>query len=100
MLTNVFAGLTFATAISGLCLYLVGAFRLGRLLRFVPSAVTGGFLGATGVVVFLAAFKLAAGYNVLSLASHLSESQVIIKLAAALGFFLAYQLAKPYIAGP
>lgn len=39
---------TAATLVSGALLYGLGALRWGSYLRFVPSFVIGGFLGATG----------------------------------------------------
>ena len=34
--------------ITGACLWLLGRFRLGRLVRFIPYPVAGGFLAGTG----------------------------------------------------
>jgi len=101
MITNVMAGITLATLASGLCLYLVGVFRLGQTLRFVPAAVSGGFLCAAGVVVLLASLKVATGRDVIDAASHIAnDPKAALRLAAATGFFLAYQLARTRFRGP
>ncbi len=40
--------ITLATLLTGVTLYLLGRFRLGQLVRFVPFPVIGGFLAASG----------------------------------------------------
>lgn len=37
-----------STMLTGLCFWLLGHFRLGRLVRFIPYPVGGGFLAGTG----------------------------------------------------
>ena len=101
VITNVMAGITLATLVSGSALYLVGAFRLGQTLRFVPAAVSGGFLCAAGVVVLLASLKLATGRDVVDMVSHVANDQkAALRLAAAIAFFLAYQIARTRFRGP
>lgn len=46
MTVVVLIGLT--TALMGLCFYLLGRYRLGNLVRFLPYPVIGGFLAGTG----------------------------------------------------
>jgi SulP family sulfate permease len=50
-----------ATLLSGLTLYLLGAFRCGEYFRFVPYSVVAGFLAATGVFLFLGGTRIAIG---------------------------------------
>jgi sulfate permease, SulP family len=53
------AGLAAATLLTGLSLFLLGWRRLGRLVRFAPYPVVAGFLAATGVLMLLAAVRMA-----------------------------------------
>ena len=40
-----------ATSFTGLCLLALGIFRLGRLIRFIPYPVVGGFLAGMGWLI-------------------------------------------------
>jgi SulP family sulfate permease len=46
-----FAGLVIATQMAGLILLALGAFKLGRLIEFVPYPVTTGFTAGIAVVI-------------------------------------------------
>jgi len=46
-------GLILATALSGLLLFLMGLFRLGTLVRFIPVAVIIGFTNGIAVLIGL-----------------------------------------------
>jgi len=48
-------------ALLGLVLYVVGRWRLGYMMRFLPYTVVGGFLAGMGCLVFLESFRLAIG---------------------------------------
>lgn len=87
-----------ATLASGAMLYIAGVLELGQSMRFVPSPVTGGFLGATGMVLFLASIKLATGQDIarLDLAS-LPGSVAGAKLMAAAALFLSFVVARRVI---
>lgn len=52
---------TAATLLSGLTLYLLGAFRWGEYFRFVPYSVVAGFLAATGLFLCLGGARIAIG---------------------------------------
>ena len=47
-----------ATALTGVLLCTLGLTRAGRAIRFVPYPVVGGFLGATGWVMFVGAIRV------------------------------------------
>jgi SulP family sulfate permease len=49
------------TLATGLVLLLLGAFRLGRLIRLVPYPVVGGFLAGTGWLLLKGGVGVAAG---------------------------------------
>ena len=50
------AGLLLATLLAGVLLLLLGAFRLGRLVEFIPYPVTMGF--TVGIAVVIAVFQV------------------------------------------
>ncbi|MEM7114087.1 MAG: SulP family inorganic anion transporter [Chloroflexota bacterium] len=52
-----------ATTLTGIVFYLLGYFRLGRLIRYVPYPIIGGFLAGTGWLVFLGSLELMTGQS-------------------------------------
>jgi SulP family sulfate permease len=84
-------GLT--TAATGVFLCLLGLTRAGRAIRFVPYPVIGGFLGATGWVMFVGALRVVTDHRLdLSRLPEWLDALVAAKLAAAGAFALALQL--------
>ena len=61
------ANLVIATALSGVLLFLMGLFKLGTLIRFVPVAVVIGFTNGIAVLVALSQLRDALGLTVISL---------------------------------
>ena len=61
------ANLVIATALSGVLLFLMGSFKLGTLIRFVPVAVVIGFTNGIAVLVALSQLRDALGLTVISL---------------------------------
>src|SRR6218665_1200332 len=51
------ANLIIATAMSGVLLFLMGLFRLGTLIRFIPIAVVIGFTNGIAVLIMLSQLK-------------------------------------------
>jgi len=51
------ANLILATAMSGVILFLMGVFRLGSLIRFIPVAVVIGFTNGIAVLIMLSQVK-------------------------------------------
>jgi SulP family sulfate permease len=51
------ANLILATAMSGVVLFLMGLFRLGTLIRFIPVAVVIGFTNGIAVLIMLSQVK-------------------------------------------
>ena len=51
------ANLILATAMSGALLFLMGVFRLGSLIRFIPVAVVIGFTNGIAVLIMLSQIK-------------------------------------------
>lgn len=58
---TVWAAIALGTGTTGLFLYLLGRFRLGRLARYIPYPVIGGFLAGTGWLITRSSFKVMTG---------------------------------------
>ena len=61
------ANLILATAMSGVLLFLMGLFRLGNLIRFIPVAVVIGFTNGIAVLIMLSQIKDLLGMKVASM---------------------------------
>ena len=61
------AHLILATAMSGVVLFLMGVFRLGTLIRFIPVAVVIGFTNGIAVLIMLSQVKDLLGLRVASM---------------------------------
>ena len=61
------ANLILATAMSGALLFLMGLFRLGSLIRFIPVAVVIGFTNGIAVLIMLSQIKDFLGLRVASM---------------------------------
>jgi len=55
------AALAATTLITGLVFYLLGRFRLGKLVRFMPYPVVGGFLAGTGWLLIQGSLSVMSG---------------------------------------
>jgi SulP family sulfate permease len=55
---TLWAGLALSTALTGLALYLLGRFSMGRWIRFIPYPVIGGFLAGTGWLLVSGSFNV------------------------------------------
>jgi sulfate permease, SulP family len=60
-LTTALVILSLGTAITAVAMLLLGGFRLGSLMRFLPYPVMGGFLAATGVLLLTGAADVITG---------------------------------------
>ncbi len=65
---TVWATIIFSTLTTGLFLFVLGWFRLGRWVRFIPYPVIGGFLAGAGWLIACSSFKVMTGFS-LSLAT-------------------------------
>ncbi len=61
------ANLILATAMSGILLFLMGVFRLGTLVRFIPVSVVIGFTNGIAVLIMLSQIKDFLGLKVPSM---------------------------------
>ncbi|NNE22435.1 MAG: SLC26A/SulP transporter family protein [Rhizobiales bacterium] len=60
-LATIICAIAVASIATGLFLFGLGAFRLGRLIRFVPVPVVGGFLAGMGCLIFFGSFTVSTG---------------------------------------
>ncbi len=82
---TVFAILGVAALASGVAFWLVGHFRLGRLIRMFPYSVAAGFLASSGFLLVYAAFSIltgASGYSDIALA--LSDRETLYSVVPAI----------------
>jgi len=61
-----YAGLLLATCMAGVILILLGAFRFGGVIKFVPYPVTAGFTAGIGVVIGASQIKDFFGLTILN----------------------------------
>lgn len=55
------AGIVITSVVTGFILLLIGQFKLGNLVRYIPYPVVGGFLAGTGWLLTRGAFEVMAG---------------------------------------
>ena len=58
------SGLIIAGIMAGIILILMGLFKLGALIKFVPSSITAGFTNGIAIVIFLTQVKDLLGFTV------------------------------------
>ena len=58
---TVIAATLVVTVLCGVVFLVLGRFRLGNLVRFVPYPVVGGFLAGTGWLLFKGGIYVASG---------------------------------------
>lgn len=59
-------GLIIATVLAGVILILMGVFRLGNLIKFIPYTITTGFTAGIAVTIFVGQIKDFLGLTVVS----------------------------------
>ncbi|HWB59354.1 MAG TPA: SulP family inorganic anion transporter, partial [Chthoniobacteraceae bacterium] len=59
-----YAGLAMATIMAGAMLLLMGALRLGSLIKFIPYPVTAGFTSGIAVIIFVGQLKEFLGLKI------------------------------------
>lgn len=73
--------------LTGLVMCGLGTTRLGRAIRYVPYPVVGGFLGATGYLVFNGGVRVISGKTITQIGSILHDSVKMAELGT--GFIMA-----------
>lgn len=76
--SNIFTSVAITTFISGLFMMLVGQFKLGNMVRFIPYPVIAGFLAASGWLLIKGGISVAGGgtLELLNLSQYFSEMSV------------------------
>ncbi len=94
---TVFAILGVAAFASGAAFWLVGHFRLGRLIRMFPYSVAAGFLASSGFLLVYAAFSILTGaseYREIALALTDKETLYSVVPASVLAVVLYFAMAR------
>lgn len=84
---TVVAAIALSSLLTGGFFFVLGTFRLGDLIRFVPYPVVGGFLAGTGWLLFRGGMEVVSGVP-LSLArlGVLAEGAVLVRWVPGLAF--------------
>jgi SulP family sulfate permease len=72
-----YSGLALATMMAGALLILMGALRMGTLLRFVPYPVVAGFTSGIAVIIFTAQLNAALGLG-LAMPQHIPQQILML----------------------
>jgi sulfate permease, SulP family len=87
---TVLAALIASTVVVGVVSYLVGLLKLGRIIRFTPYPIIGGFMAASGWILASGSIRVIL-HEPLSLAllRHPPSTERLIELAVAIVFAIA-----------
>ncbi len=72
VLAHGYSGLALATMMAGVLLVLMGALRMGAILRFVPYPVVAGFTSGIAIIILTAQFNEALGLG-LKMPQHIPQ---------------------------
>jgi sulfate permease, SulP family len=87
IVVTVVAAMGLASVLTGAAFYILGYFRLGRLIRFVPFPVIAGFLAGTGWLITKGSIGVIAGNpDVLTDLDLLAGSHVLLKFGLSIVF--------------
>lgn len=103
--------LLISTALAGMLLFAMGAFKLGGLVRYIPVTIVIGFTNGIAVLIALSQFKDLLGLNVQSvsadffsqvavLATHLGQTNGWALLIGLVSLGLVVVWPKAYAAPP
>ena len=82
-------GLFIATVLAGILLILMGVFKLGTLIKFIPTTITVGFTAGIAVTIFVGQIKDFLG---LSYAADLKPIETIEKIEANIDSISTFSL--------
>jgi SulP family sulfate permease len=76
LFANIFTSIALATVLTGIAFLLLGYFKLGNLVRFIPYPVMGGFLAATGWLLFKGGLQVSTGvgFQILQVVSFFKQA--------------------------
>lgn len=91
----VLTALVLGTLATGVALYVLGATKMGKWIRFVPYPVVGGFMGASGWLLGVGGIGILAGTHLsLDMLKDLVTPHHLVLIAAGLGFAAAARLIQ------
>lgn len=104
-LATVICAIAIATIATGLVLFLLGRFRLGQLIRFIPVPVVGGFLAGAGCFILFGGLGVATGVTPSLDALHAmlkphAVAKALFALVLAATLYLASNKARTPLAVP
>ena len=91
LLVTVIVTIALTSLLTGIFLWLMGALKLGSIVRLLPDAVIGGFIASSGWLLVKGAFEVLTGQT-LVLASFLSFAQSVSLIQWLPGLLLAVYL--------
>jgi len=94
----IFVTIALTSILVGIFFFILGTLKLGKLVRFIPYPVVGGFLAGTGWLIVKFAFIMTAGMG-LSLANVVSlfDQAILSKWFPGLIFGLIMLISSRYI---
>jgi SulP family sulfate permease len=94
ILPTCLSALIFATGLNGVILWLLGRFRMGLLVRFLPYPVVGGFMAGAGWLLVKGALSVATGFDLtLSDAGNLFAHGMVLRWAPSLAVAVVLLIA-------
>jgi sulfate permease, SulP family len=104
-LATILVAIAATTVLTGLFCLALGYFRLGRLVRFIPYPVMGGFLAGTGWLLLQGSFGVMADYPLTlgNLSALLRPDQLLLwapGVLFAVVLFIGLRRIKHYLALP
>ena len=92
------SGLVIATLMAGLMLILMGVFRLGTLIKYIPYTITAGFTAGIAVCIAIGQLKDFLGLTYLSGLETVETTDKLIAVVKSLGTFNWQALAVGLVA--
>ena len=90
----IFVAIGVTSVLVGLFFWILGRFRLGKLVRFIPFPVVGGFLAGTGWLIFKFSFIMMTDMDLtLVNLEHFIKSDILFQWFPGLVFAVAMLLA-------
>ncbi|MFB2975697.1 SulP family inorganic anion transporter [Microseira sp. BLCC-F43] len=98
ILLTVIAAIAFNSTVTAIFFLILGRFRIGELIRFVPYPVVGGFLAGSGWLLVKGGFRIVTGLSLeFSTLPKLVQSEQLINWIPALIFaVLLFLILKRY----
>ncbi|HYG77586.1 MAG TPA: SulP family inorganic anion transporter [Planctomycetota bacterium] len=105
VVATVLALLLVTALIVGVVVYLIGFFRRGKLVRFLPYPVVGGFLAGTGYLILGGGFKVLTSQslsfeNIVAYGTQIAPQAWFPALVVAAGLFVVPRFQKNVIVMP